>query len=131
MFLHKRKQAFPKLGEVISLYGAATDINRREDRGTGGIVFVLFYTYCGLVWRCFVFCLLFLLFYVICTPVLTEKPRFFDIVQSQIVRQTPYVQNTRLYLEYPLAASHASLVRRFSFSIHTSNQKLYVKLSFC
>ena len=32
----------------------------------------------GLVWGCFVFCLLFLLFYVICAPVLTEgthKPR--------------------------------------------------------
>ena len=26
----------------------------------------------GLVWSCFVFCLLFLLFYVICAPVLTE-----------------------------------------------------------
>ena len=26
----------------------------------------------GLIWSCFVFCLLFLLFYVICAPVLTE-----------------------------------------------------------
>ena len=38
------------------------------------IVFVLFPTFLwlGLVWSCFLFCLLFLLFYVICTPVLTE-----------------------------------------------------------
>ena len=38
------------------------------------IVFVLFPTFLwlGLIWSCFVFCLLFLLFYVICAPVLTE-----------------------------------------------------------
>ena len=38
------------------------------------IVFVLFsaFLWLGLVWSCFVFCLLFLLFYVICAPVLTE-----------------------------------------------------------
>ena len=87
-------------------------------------VFVLFYTYCGKVLfgvvLFFVFC-----FFSFTSSVVRysqKEPLFWDYTRLTNVQTVRKHKKTQDYLDYPLAASLASQVRRFSFSIHTSNQ---------
>ena len=72
MWLHLKKFFELTTQKIASYNGDSASKGPSASTGEHCICIVSDLLWLGLVWSCFVFCLLFLLFYVICAPVLTE-----------------------------------------------------------